>query len=108
MASARATWLLGATSLVSASLAAWLYVENRALHAALGAPAAPPPPPAAAPAPGPAAAPAPASPWAPRTVAIAHAAATASGAPALPEPSAESEIHARLDRRARRPDEFRA
>ena len=101
---ARATWLLGATSLVSASLAAWLYLENRALHAALAHPA--PAPPSATPAPGSAAAPAPASPWAPRTVAVAHAAGAP--APALPEPSAESETQARMDRRARRTDEFAA
>src|SRR5215472_5752016 len=39
---ARATWLLGATSLVSASLALWLYLDNRALRAALDTPAAAP------------------------------------------------------------------
>jgi hypothetical protein len=99
---ARATWLLGATSLVSAALAAWLYLDNRALHAALDTRAAPPP--AAAPAPGPDPTPAPASPWAPR--AVAHAAAAP--APALPEPSAESETQARMERRARRTDEFAA
>jgi hypothetical protein len=100
---ARATRLLGATSLISASLAVWLYLDNRALRTALDTRAAAPPA-TAAPAPAPATAPA--SPWAPRTVAVAHPAGTP--APALPEPSAESEIQARMERRARRTDEFAA
>jgi hypothetical protein len=100
---ARATWVLGATSLAGASLALWLYLDNRALRAALdrrpAAPAAPAPTPAA-----PAAAP---SPWAPRTVAT-IAPTTAVPAPALPQPSAESETQSRMERRAHRTDEFAA
>jgi hypothetical protein len=98
----RATWLLGATSLAGASLALWLYLDNRALRAALHAPAAAAP--AAAAQTAAAAAP---SPWAPRTVTpVAHTAAAP--APALPEPSAESETQSRMERRARRTDEFAA
>ncbi|HEX3481317.1 MAG TPA: hypothetical protein VHT91_40165 [Kofleriaceae bacterium] len=100
---ARATRVLGATSLVGASLALWLYLDNRALRAALATrPAAP-----TAAATTPAAAAAAPSPWAPRTVApVAHT--TAAPAPALPEPSAESETQSRMERRARRTDEFAA
>jgi hypothetical protein len=99
----RATWLLGATALVSASLAGWLYLDNRALRAALDTRAAAPP---AAAVSAPATAAAPASPWAPRTVApVAHPTAAP---PALPEPSAESESQGRMERRARRTDEFAA
>jgi len=99
----RATWLLGATALVSASLAGWLYLDNRALRAALDTRAAAPPS-ATAPAPAPAAAPA--SPWAARPPApVAH---TTAAPPALPEPSAESESQGRMERRARRTDEFAA
>ncbi len=100
---ARATWLLGATSLVSASLALWLYLDNRALRTALDSRAAVPP---AAPAPTAAPAAATASPWTPRTVTVAHT--TAAPAPALPEPSAESETQSRMERRARRTEEFAA
>ena len=99
---ARATWVLGATSLVGASLAVWLYLDNRALRAALDARAAAPPAAAATPA-APTAAP---SPWAPRTTPVAHT--TAAPAPALPEPSPESETQSRMERRARRTDEFAA
>jgi hypothetical protein len=100
---ARATWVLGATSLIGASLALWLYLDNRALRAALephtAAPAAAAPTPAT-----PAAA---SSPRAPRTVAtVAHT--TAGPAPALPEPSPESETQSRMERRARRTDELAA
>ena len=100
---ARATWVLGATSLVGASLALWLYLDNRALRAALDTRVAAPAAAASTPA-----APAPApSPWAPRTVApVVHPAA--SPAPALPEPSPESETQSRMERRARRTDEFAA
>lgn len=99
----RATWVLGATSLVGASLALWLYLDNRALRAALDTRAAAPAPATPAPA-APAAAP---SPWAPRTVtAVAHT--TAGPAPALPQPSAESETQSRMERRARRTDELAA
>lgn len=98
----RATWALGATALVSALLAGWLYLDNRALRAALDTRAAAPP---AAPAAAPAAAP-PASPWAARTLTpVAH---TTSAPPALPEPSTESESQGRMERRARRTDEFAA
>lgn len=100
---ARATWLLGATSLVSASLAVWLYLDNRALRTALDSLAAASPT-TAAPSPTPATTPA--SPWAPRTVTpVAH---TAASPPALPEPSAESETQGRMERRARRTEEFAA
>ena len=98
---ARATWLLGATTLVGASLALWFYVDNRALRAALAHPA-----PAALPvpaAPAIAAAP-PAPPPPPAVTPVAH---TAAGpAPSLPAPPSETE--ARMDRRARRTEEFAA
>ncbi len=100
----RATWLLGATSLAGASLAVWLYLDNRALRAALDTRAAVDTRAAAATPAAPAAAP---SPWDPRTVApVAHT--TAVPAPALPEPSADSETRSRMERRARRTDEFAA
>ena len=101
---ARATWLLGTTSFVAASLALWLYVDNRALRARLADRA---PIDAAA------------SPTANRTAAarvepppaasravtpLAPAAATPTAEPALPEPPTET----RLDRRARRTEEFAA
>jgi hypothetical protein len=89
---ARATWLLGATSLAGASLALWLYVDNRALRAALdhraapAARAAPPAPP-------------------PRTAT--QVAFTGIGPqPALP--ATPSETESRMDRRARRTEEFAA
>jgi hypothetical protein len=100
----RATWLLGATSLVGASLAVWLYLDNRALRAALDTRAAVDTRAAAASTPAPAVAP---SPWAARTVTpVAHP--TAVPAPALPEPSADSETRSRMERRAHRTDEFAA
>lgn len=96
---ARASWLLGTTSVVAAALAGWLYLDNRALRAALDHPAAPAVAPPAAPAT------APASPWAPRTAAPIPR--TAAGpAPALPAP--ESETQGRMDRRARRTEELAA
>jgi hypothetical protein len=99
---ARASWLLGATSVVTAALAGWLYLDNRALRAALtrhaAAPVAAPPAAPAAP---------PASPWAPRT-ALPVARTAAGPAPALPAPSAESETQSRMDRRARRTEELAA
>lgn len=97
---ARATWLLGATTLVAASLAVWLYVDNRALRAALAHPAAAAPAAPAAPA---IALPAPAPTLAARTAApVAH---TAAGPPpTLPAPPSDAE--SRLDRRARRTEEF--
>jgi hypothetical protein len=98
----RATWLLGATSLVGASLAVWLYLDNRALRAALDTRGAVDTRAAAAPAP--AAAP---SPWAART-APPVTRTTAVPAPALPEPSPDAETRSRMERRARRTDEFAA
>src|SRR5438105_626129 len=98
---ARATWLLGATTLAGASIALWLYLDNRALRAALadrpaaaGAVAIAGPPVAARtvePARSPRS-----------TTPVAHA--TAAPEPALPEPATES----RMDRRARRTEEFAA
>lgn len=96
----RATWLLGATTLIAASLAVRLYVDNRGLRTALAerpaasAPAAPPPGTAARPA-----APPPQTPAAPPA---AHTAAAPP--PALPDPQTET----RMDRRARRTEEFAA
>jgi hypothetical protein len=98
----RATWLLGATSLAGASLAVWLYLDNRALRAALDTRGAVDTRAAAAPAP--AAAP---SPWAART-APPVTRTTAVPAPALPEPSPDAETRSRMERRARRTDEFAA
>jgi hypothetical protein len=98
----RATWLLGATSLAGASLAVWLYLDNRALRAALDTRAAVDTRAAAAPAP--AAAP---SPWAART-APPVTRTTAVPAPALPEPPPDAETRSRMERRARRTDEFAA
>jgi hypothetical protein len=100
---ARATWLLGATTLAGASLALWLYLDNRALRAALAD--HPPAPAAAAVAAPPVAARSvePARP--PRGVtAVAHAAAGL--APELPAPPSETEN--RMDRRARRTEEVAA
>jgi hypothetical protein len=98
---ARATWLLGATTLVGASLAVWFYVDNRALRAALAHPA---PPVAAAPAVAAAPPPTPASLAAARAAPVVH---TATGpVPSLPAPPSETE--ARMDRRARRTEEFAA
>ncbi|HEU4728172.1 MAG TPA: hypothetical protein VFT22_09795 [Kofleriaceae bacterium] len=100
---ARATWLLGATSLAGVALSLWLYFDNRALRAELAdraelhrAPAAASPAPA----------------WARTAEATASsmrsalraapAAHTTTPAPALPEAPGES----RMDRRARRTDEL--
>src|SRR5689334_3174996 len=97
---ARATWLLGATSLAGASLALWLYLDNRALRAALDRPA---PAAAAVAAPPVAARTAPAPP--PRTAT--PVAFTSTGPPpALP--ATPSETESRMDRRARRTEEFAA
>jgi len=98
---ARATWLLGATTLVAASLAVRFYVDNRALRDALARPAPAAAPLAAAPtAPPPAAAPPPSARGA---TAVVHASGPA---PSLPDPPSETE--ARMDRRARRTEEFAA
>ena len=99
---ARATWLLGATTLAGASLALWLYVDNRALRAALDHPA----PRAAAVAAAPPVAeraPEPAPP--PRTTTPVAFSATGPQ-PALPAQPSETE--SRMDRRARRTEEFAA
>ena len=99
----RATWLLGAASLACASLAAWLYVENRSLRGRL---AERPPPAAIAAAPAPAAARL-AAPSQPPPRSAAPSTPSASGPPpALPP--APSETEARMERRARRTDEFAA
>jgi hypothetical protein len=98
---ARATWLLGATTLASASLALWLYVDNRALRAALPRPAA------AAPAsPAPAVPPAPATPAPVAARTAAPLVRSAGPPPALP--ATPSETEGRMDRRARRTEEFAA
>lgn len=100
---ARATWLLGATSLAGASLALWLYLDNRSLRAALADQRAAPPPAAVVAAPAPAAPP-------PRTsravTPIAHV--PAGPGPALPDTPAESSTESRMERRARRTEEFAA
>jgi hypothetical protein len=101
---ARATWLLGATSLGAAAIALWLYLDNRALRGAL---AERPVPAAVAAARKPAeatpAASAP-SPWARVAAPAAHTAPP----PALPDAPAESSSESRMDRRARRTEEFAA
>lgn len=95
---ARATWLFGATSVAGLSLSLWLYLENRGLRAELA---------------GRAPAPAAVAPAAARTADVAtqpsrsatpvgHTAATSP--PALPAAPNET----RMDRRARRTDEFAA
>jgi len=100
---ARATWLLGVTSVVGVSLSLWLYVDNRSLRAALagqrsssaalaGHPASPAavakpdPPPAAS------------------RLAQAITRSMMTPEPALPDAPKET----RLDRRARRTDELAA
>jgi len=99
---ARATWLLGATSVAGVALSLWLYFDNRSLRAELASwPSAQA---TQATATGPGAAPqVPADPVARALRAampLAHA--TATPAPALPEPPKET----RMDRRARRTEEF--
>jgi hypothetical protein len=99
---ARATWLLGATSLVGVTLSLWLYVDNRSLRARLAAhPAAPAAIAERAPAP---AAPAPAAGPQARTAAPLARTTAAGPPPELPEAPRET----RMDRRARRTDEFAA
>jgi len=98
---ARATWLLGATSLVGVSLSLWLYLENRSLRSELSAHAAPAPAPTAQLA-ARAAPPSSSASGPSRTVTpVAHAPAAE---PALPEAPKET----RMDRRARRTEEFAA
>lgn len=94
---ARATWALAATTLVFGATSVWLYLENRELRAAVPAVSALPPKIAEAPPP------APADPW----TSVAARAATPgkpAAAPALPAAKEES----RMDRRARRQQEFAA
>lgn len=99
---ARATWVLGATSLVGASLALWLYVDNRALRARLAErPPAPAPAQVAPAVAGTAAARTP-EPMPRGAAPIARTGATPE--PSLPEPPTET----RMDRRARRTEEFAA
>jgi hypothetical protein len=100
---ARATWLLGATSLVGVSLSIWLFLDNRSLRADLAGRA-----PADRPAPVVAArsepTPARSSPPAPRSGSIAPVPSPVTPPPSLPEQPRET----RLDRRARRTEEFAA
>ena len=100
---ARATWLFAATSAAFVSLSLWLYRDNRALRAEFagrqGVPADATST-GAATAAGPAAHPDPA----PRASRSAAPLARSTDQPALPEPPQES----RMDRRARRTDEFAA
>jgi hypothetical protein len=99
---ARATWLFGATSVAGLSLSLWLYLENRALRAELDSPGRRPP--AAVTAPAAAAARTTDVASQPSRSATPAAHTTATPPPALPEQPNES----RLDRRARRTDEFAA
>lgn len=98
----RATWVLGATSLVGASLALWLYVDNRALRARL-AERTPAPSPAqvATAVAGTAAAHTP-DPMTRTATPIART--TATPEPSLPDAPTET----RMDRRARRTEELAA
>jgi hypothetical protein len=99
---ARATWLLGAISIASVSLSLCLYTDNRSLRAELAAR------PAAAPASaGPVVAAAARTPERPAPLSRGSAPIAAPAAtprPALPEAPSES----RMERRARRTDEFAA
>jgi hypothetical protein len=100
---ARATWLLGATSLVGVSLSLWLYLDNRSLRAELAdrAPAAKPAPVIAARS---EQIPARTLPPAPRSASVAPVSSGAAPPPSLPEAPKET----RMDRRARRTEEFAA
>ena len=101
---ARATWLLGAIAVAGVSLSLWLYLENRSLRAELGHAATPGPSPASPiTAAAPAAAARMASPSPPSTRA-ATPQSHAGPQPTLPEAPKET----RMDRRARRTDEFAA
>ncbi len=97
---ARATWVLGTTSLVAGSLALWLYLDNRALRGQLAERA---PTPIAAPASPAAAAAARSEPAQPSRSPTPIPRGTARP-PELPEQPTET----RLDRRARRTEEFAA
>jgi hypothetical protein len=98
---ARATWLFGATSVAGLSLSLWLYLENRALRGEIDRTSHRPAPAATAPAAAARTADV-ASPPPRSAMPVGHASATPS--PALPEAPSES----RMDRRARRTDEFAA
>lgn len=98
---ARATWVLGATSLAGASLVLRLYLDNRALRAELSGRAVPA---AAAQAPGAPAAARLAEPMSRTALPAARTTAAPGPGPALPEAPSES----RMDRRARRTEEFAA
>lgn len=100
---ARATWVLGAASVVGVSLSVWLYTENRALRAELARRLAPPAA-AVSPAAG-AQAGAQAEPL-PLAARLARSITRPAMAPAPSLPDAPSET--RMDRRARRTDEFAA
>jgi hypothetical protein len=99
---ARATWVLGTTSLVAGVLALWLYLDNRALRSQLAERAA-----------APAALPAPAVP-AGNAAARSEPQASRSPAPvarsaaARPPELPEQQTESRMERRARRTDEFAA
>jgi hypothetical protein len=97
---ARATRLLGATSLVGVSLSLWLYLDNRSLRADL---AARTPAPAATVA-ARSSAPPPSAPASQSRTATPITRSAAPPPPALPEPPNDT----RMDRRARRTDEFAA
>jgi hypothetical protein len=99
---ARATWLLAATSVFGISLSAWLYLENRAMRAELAGHRSGSAAPTAAVSPVAAANEAPVPPGSPPARSIARRAVPP--APALPELPKET----RMDRRARRTDEFAA
>jgi hypothetical protein len=96
---ARATWLLGATSLAGIALSLWLYLDNRALRAER---ASPRPAPAAADRASPAELAA-----TPARLAASIRRVARGRAPALPD-AADAGKETRMDRRARRTDEFAA
>jgi hypothetical protein len=98
---ARATWLFGATSVAGLSLSLWLYLDNRSLRTELAGHHPAPAPAAVAPA------------AAARTTDVAaqpSRSATPVGHLATPPPPAlpETPNETRMDRRARRTDEFAA
>src|SRR2546428_9542898 len=98
---ARATWLLGAISVASVSLSLWLYSENRWLRDELATrPVAAP----ASPRPVVAAAGTPERPTPLSRVSAPVAPPAVTPPPALPETPSET----RMERRARRTDEFAA
>jgi hypothetical protein len=101
---ARATWLLGVITVASVSSSLWLYLDNRSLRGELAAQSLAAAKPAAA-TPVATAAARPVERSAPPQRTVAPVAPTAAGpAPSLPEAPRET----RLDRRARRTEEFAA